>query len=392
MADFNSTTFCARPYRSRVITNSGYVRPCCHFRSESSLTEEDFRVLQSDLARGIKRRECNECWQKEEMGLDYTLRDSNQNQPLDEINNLEINLSNLCNMKCRMCGPDSSNKWIDEHVHLFENTPVGEFRADEGRGLQGAFKSDGDLVAYLDSLNLSCLKNLKVAGGEPFMHRQFLTLLRYFVDRENTDFEFMILTNGSIVTDEFLDLLKQFKNVKYSLSLEATGRLYEYIRSGRQFTFEQIQRNFDRIKSETDFRMLTNCATSAHSIYGIGELLIWALENLEDAHTNFHSYPVFVPDYLSPSVIPPYFRERAWNHSKKILEAKGRLNEWTEMNFYRLSQYDLPFNEKLFQNFLTFTRETDKYRGENFAEVVPDPEFREVLETFNAGGEVAAFI
>ena len=34
------------------------------------------------------------------------------------VNHLFINYSNICNFKCRMCGPDYSNSLIPEHKHL----------------------------------------------------------------------------------------------------------------------------------------------------------------------------------------------------------------------------------------------------------------------------------
>lgn len=342
------------------------------------MQEQDFLQLQHDLSNGVKRPECSQCWSKELLNLDYTLRDRDATQPLN-VRFLELNLSSICNMKCRMCGPDSSSLWLGEHKHLISDTPVKEFKKRETGKIERAFASEQALFDYLNSLDLSNLEAIKVAGGEPFLQKGFKSALRYLIEKDMTHIEITILTNGSEVPDSYLELLNMFPSVDFRLSIEATGKLFSYVRGGAKYPFELITENLKKIQETTSFNISINASFTAYSAFNIANFFIWK-QSIIANDKDYHSYPVSFPTYVAPQALPPYFRRKAFAYNMKVLAEHSERYQYAEHDIKRLLQFDHPFDESIFKNFLTYTHQTDLYRGEKYADLVPDLEFKEVLE------------
>ena len=58
---------------------------------------------------------CQQCINKEKQGIASFRQEFNRrNRRLDGIQFLDIRNSNLCNLKCRYCGPHFSSQWANE--------------------------------------------------------------------------------------------------------------------------------------------------------------------------------------------------------------------------------------------------------------------------------------
>ena len=108
------------------------VTPCCHFDEKVDDTQEDIRFmdindinrskkwhkLQKDLIVGRKPAGCHKCYTDEDNGI-TSQRQVAINMWGDDVHepgikSLELKLGAKCNLTCRTCSSDSSNKWLKE--------------------------------------------------------------------------------------------------------------------------------------------------------------------------------------------------------------------------------------------------------------------------------------
>lgn len=152
-----SSTFCIYPFKSLNITPGGSVKPCCAFMQEISSGAKSMSVYEhslpeiwnSDFMREIRRQMisgerlagCEYCYQQERSGVRSMRAATNEIWTWDladpaearkqlfaevvandyEVPNrsewLELDVGNLCNLKCRMCNSQSSSGISSDPVH-----------------------------------------------------------------------------------------------------------------------------------------------------------------------------------------------------------------------------------------------------------------------------------
>jgi MoaA/NifB/PqqE/SkfB family radical SAM enzyme len=128
-----------------------------------------------------------------------------------ELRHVDVRWSNKCNHACVYCGPLYSSKWEVE------------------RGLAPTRMShDDSLKEYLFS-NITSLRNVYLAGGEPLLMKQNKALLELLLE-ENPNVNLRVNTNLSKTNTGIFELLTRFKNVHWTVSVEAMEREFEYIR------------------------------------------------------------------------------------------------------------------------------------------------------------------
>ena len=130
------------PWHGLAITASGDIKPCCQWRgSLGKVTDNELsnvynnqkiQSLRQEFLDGIEPESCSSCWEREEMigtsrriwftdkFVDTTDQTGTYKPLLEEIKwyQADVNLSNVCNLKCRMCGSWASNQWFDEEIEL----------------------------------------------------------------------------------------------------------------------------------------------------------------------------------------------------------------------------------------------------------------------------------
>jgi sulfatase maturation enzyme AslB (radical SAM superfamily) len=86
----------------------------------------------------------------------------------------------------------------------------------------------------LENYDLSTLRAIKLIGGEPLMEQdKFINVLQR-CDRKNLSI--MLTTNGTLTPNEELyTLLRECKQVKINLSIDAYGPLNDYLRKGSKW-------------------------------------------------------------------------------------------------------------------------------------------------------------
>jgi len=234
--DFVTTnkSFCIFPFIELLSTN-GNTTVCCrsstpivpikdldNFRTNSKYQEIRTKMLAGELL----PEHCSGCYSLEQRGIisariQETVEWCNRLNlnDLEDLNQLtdpvyyEVRPSNVCNLQCRMCGPNSSNQIAKEYkkLNLISEMPTQEF-------------VDFDLVKF------DQLKKLYVGGGEPTAMIELYSFLDKCIVANKTDFEFSINTNATTLTSKFKRQIKHFSNLQFIVSVDGFDALNHYIR------------------------------------------------------------------------------------------------------------------------------------------------------------------
>ena len=234
--------------------------PCCLYESTEShkkikdyWNSDELKQLRSDFLDGNKPNGCRLCWENEDKGF-RSLRQNVNDGRLETYKHrltridLELNPSQIkytagteCNLACRMCLPSFSSKvkkvWeIIDKDH--SGTPADNLLDNHEYILENRKHID-----YID-----------ITGGEPFYHKNVKNLLKELVKSDDNDhITLHLVTNATRIDKDTIDLLKQYKDVVLSISMEGVEAVQEYIRPGCSWkhleqNIKLLQDNFFRCR------------------------------------------------------------------------------------------------------------------------------------------------
>ena len=258
--NLHSPSWCPVPFNTISWHPSGIVSRCM-MSDDPMGTSHESDVMQelrkNMLAGKWDTHGCLNCLQKERNGfksqrmnwLHHDFRErlgdpepyTNPKITGNKISHLFVNFSNVCNFKCRMCGPNYSNSLIPEHKHLHSIGLGKQVKVE-------SIKNRNFINDYLKN-NPNSLDNVNsiwITGGEPLMDDNCYELIDILDDYDKSwETDMVITTNGSKVD---LDKLQKFDNLKFfelDLSLDTPGSMFEYMRSAGIFTWEQMKKLID---------------------------------------------------------------------------------------------------------------------------------------------------
>lgn len=325
--------YCKAPWVSMYLDTQGVIKPCCVSFDRLGKVDEDGFVKaynsekMTELRRQILKGEiphgCRVCRRKDEVqsrARRFTYEDIQIDRELTEegdhnlISQLDISFSNLCNLKCRFCGPFCSSKWIEDSKKL----PDSDSNLWEGHK-EFNFKvnhiSAEEIMSQLDEF--PNIRDLDINGGEPFMAPQHLEFLKLLVERGRaSETRLIYTTNGTIAPDKYIPYLSQFKSVKVSVSTEGVGDVYRYSRcfSEAEDRLEKTMESFAKIPG---VRFGINYTMSALNIFGVADFWPWFLKIHEKYNVAIHMGVVVAPYALQISNLPLWFREEAYEQLPK---------------------------------------------------------------------------
>jgi len=274
---FFHKALCSLPWIGVFINPNGSVKNCAistvalgnlHTESlEKILTGPTNISIKQDMLDNIKHPRCGACYRCEDNSQSYTKKSSNRSwykeygiknvelSTYDSPENfeprvLDLRWNNTCNLACVYCGPDLSSKWAGElnnHYHVIEDAALAESKQ------------------YIFS-NLKKITHVYLAGGEPLLIKENLELLSLLYE-QNPMVDIRVNTNLFQIDNAIFKKLILFKNVKWTVSVDAVGHEFEYIRYPGKW--EKFYSNLMYLKSQNfdiNFNMVW-CALNAESIF-----------------------------------------------------------------------------------------------------------------------------
>lgn len=155
----------------------------------------------------------------------------------------DYRFSNLCNFKCRMCGDMLSSSWESEqlqHNMVDWNNPKNFWMKPEVRKEISAFQDTEIEAEFARAVEEHKVEEIYWAGGEPLMYEQHWRYMKRIIelgDGQNVYARYN--TNLSRIEYRgirlYSDILLRLRDWQICASIDGTGAIGEYIRSGLRY-------------------------------------------------------------------------------------------------------------------------------------------------------------
>jgi hypothetical protein len=274
--------FCTAPWTHTYVSPQGERRLCCASREDASFqrqyidadtgTKTDVfapdtlsKHWNSDYMKDIRKRimagerisQCEVCNDQvlnlhtyrnyftktlfpHHINKIYESTSADGHTTLDPVS-FDYRLSNRCDFKCRMCGEQLSSSWeAEKRKHGMWDPKIDKWMAPELRIPIKAFQENVLEDELQQAVDNKTVEELYWVGGEPLMWEKHWTVMQQLVDtghaknvvvRYNTN-----LNRTSRGKSELFELLPHFKRVNLCASIDGSGAIGEYIRTGLNWT------------------------------------------------------------------------------------------------------------------------------------------------------------
>jgi MoaA/NifB/PqqE/SkfB family radical SAM enzyme len=369
-------SFCIFPF-IELLADNNQTKVCCRSDTPITLlsdivdfkTDLNYQKIRNNMLKGILVPEhCSPCYDLEQQGIlsarmQETVEWANRLNlsNIDDLDNLqhpvyyEVRPDNTCNLQCRTCGPDSSNLIAQEYKKINLIT-------------------DYNKKHYLnfDFVKLENIKKLYVAGGEPTAMPEFYNFVEKCIQTKQTNFEFVVNTNGTKLSDKFKKQLKEFSNFQFIISIDGLGELNHYIRWPSKW--ETIVDNVKYLK-EQNYVVSFNTTVSIYNIFQLYDLL--AFFDQEFSATLVHcQFATSTNDLFSALNFPD--RNLILESLVRIRELKCYRNDLLLQSFIDgvIMHYDKNFKLDLenLKAFFEFNDKLDQSRNIKLADYIPELE------------------
>ena len=451
-----SKTFCIAPWHDTHIVTDGGFKGCCvmsqgpnrgryHTDGKPVTIRDGIRAgINSDTAKELRlaslngewHPECKRCMDEETSGMKsmrqfYEERWSEKFSYDDAIEvtdtetgdvpedfkpfYFDIQLGNLCNLKCRICSPMVSSSWYGDHKKLMGlkdkwRVPVAPGRETITIEHVGGKKFDltPDPFAWANSDEFwedmseikSSIDHLYLIGGEPMMIHRHFKFLKECV--ESGDAKRMTLqydTNLTNLPQKVMEYWKEFKSLEIGFSIDGMGKELEYMRN--PIKWDHMLKNIHRLeafaKENSNVRLTDSITVSTYNVLHILDYIEWKIkagkydfDYLWQRHPkHFGVHPLHGPDFLCVKAMPLSAKRVI---TQKYEEWREKMNNWCDsIDHYTDVQTQHGVKEsvnayvdnwikfinqedwsKHMYRFWEFTNGLDDIRDENFSEVFPE--------------------
>jgi len=388
----DNENFCMAPWVHMSVWQTGDAYPCCIYdwtKSVGNINNDGFagvwnsndmkelriRMLNNQVSEG-----CAKCNYYDKQGIlsyrykfnnEYNhhydlVEQTNSDGSVDKLNiaYFDVRFSNLCNMKCRTCGPHFSSKWAEDT----EGKPkIVEINHPE---------MWTEIETMLDSI-----EEIYFTGGESMFMEQHYRLLDMLIENGHTP-KLTYNSNASRLAlgGKHIDnYWKHFDNIFYGVSLDQIGPKAEYTRHGQPWKtiFENliyIRDNFDQVTIQP------NPTVNVLNILDLREIILFLFDNNLATDFDINLSNILVgPTWLSITILPEELKQRAKDSLEQLKIDLDQYTMYNERKQFLIDGIDSIINylfsrndQNLINEFKVEMQKTDKIRNENFVEVFPE--------------------
>lgn len=335
----NNKNFCIKPYNSVRVSTTGDIKICCKIRPEWSkfngkktfnikqnsikeFWDSEYRKYVKDMfSAGDVPYECTRCLRDEEQDIKSERQYANQhygiigNKPseyyLEKLGkenlvhpeDYNLDITNLCNLKCQMCTGMSSSKL------LIENNALGLEKLDQ----KDYDVSDETLHKLISDIVENNVTHITLQGGEPLMNPKIILLLQKLSLKDMaSSLSVWITTNGTQHTERLHDVLSKFKEVKLIFSIDGVGKTSDYVRYPSNWA--DIERNVKKFK---------NLSNATHQIsFTVQNLNVLDVANIISFSKKYKIHlklsMLYAPEYLQLHVLSKKLLKKALDNLETI--------------------------------------------------------------------------
>ena len=369
---------CMAPWAAISTDVNGSIRPCCRFNQPQKQVEhvmpfmtdgtldelwnsEPLKKLRQAFIDGKTPIECRQCINEEESGLWSYRQEMNsflekyphQKERYDFTSTespppfyIDLKLTNVCNLKCRMCSPMASSLIQKEQEKEYG------FKGDD------YWHANKIVNTYNEESFKRWLPNIDYivfTGGEPFVGKENRDLIQLIIDEGHASrIDLHFNTNGMVMPQAIINMLLQFKHVNIAFSVDDIDARLNYHRHGADW--ELIKKNIQKVPLDKNIRIAIYSTVNNYNVWYVEE----AMEEFRKLTPNVSYDFVYEPAFLSPRCLNSFIKE-------EIIEKYSGKEDYEKIiKYVKSSGVDrtIEFHDQI--------RKLDKIRNENFAEVFPE--------------------
>lgn len=354
-----SASFCVLPWIHLFADEGGLMYPCCRSVSTKKMNVDDqghplrvfdaggldaawnsayMRQIRLDMIAGARPVPCERCYMYDDLGMRSHRQDVNEEYaaripemlastrddgaaPLD-LRSVDLRLGNVCNLRCRMCSPQSSKALLGEFAAA-ARLPVSHKLFDDYRKMEWFV---GDQFWEIFERHTPAVERLHFAGGEPLIIPEMFDFLARLITLGRAGgISLSYNTNLSVLPPRVYELWLHFAQVRVTVSLDGAGAVNEFIRFPSDWT--TIDRHLRTLAADAGRLNLGggiafNTTVQIFNVLRIGELLEYLVDaapTAEAPNLSVLSYP----RHFSIQALPPALKEEA---TRRLRNTMARLH------------------------------------------------------------------
>jgi MoaA/NifB/PqqE/SkfB family radical SAM enzyme len=420
----NSTTICSIPWNHLAIYHNGDYRICCQINVQGYgrlITEKNALNIQTcsidearnhpklkELRKAMLNNEqhpmCEVCYSAERFKLgnkrsylstqhDYGSLEADSDGAIDvkkyPLTYADIRFGNLCNLKCRSCGPSDSSAWIEDVTKLYQQKKIWYYDGTYDLKLKAGFedKYEIDSTDFTWYEQPECWERLVeqipninryyFTGGEPFINKTHFRLLEKIIElgySKNVKLEY----NSNMVAfpEKLLDLWSNFNHVMIGCSVDGINEMTYYLRYPGKWS--SIEENLSKMVHSPNIYLSFSITVSVYNVRHLLDITRWLIERDLPHLNQIPAHHVLIhPPFMSTQVLPReikeeitadyemFYREIAEKYSVKLADhvRKSFSGIISFMNAKDTS-FELPLLKGR-------TAELDALRGQSVSDTIP---------------------
>ena len=376
---------------------SGGLRVCCNALPKLNLVRDEdghpmrldrhslkqawnsptYKTLRQQLLNSERPEMCQRCFREEDSGVEsarqkwakkWAHKMFEDPEPEFEVKYFDLRLGNLCNLKCRMCNPYASSKWVDEWnqvANTAELVPNFELDDNESQRLKKLDWPENESTWENLGTLLDSIEEIYLTGGEPFLSLKQVDFLKHLIDSgKSSNIILKYNTNMTVLPKKLVDIWKHFKKVRLNVSLDGIGPTNDYIRHPANWA--TIEKNMDTVL----------------------EMKNQGIPVEVGIHTTVQMYNILQLDKIVTGLkkrfgLIPYLNILNHPHCLNIRTLPSNLKSETSLQLralppeYKASEIVSYMNgedwsSKYFSQFIEYTRTLDNHRSESFDSIQPE--------------------
>jgi len=390
--------FCMAPWVHMSIWQTGDAYPCCIYDWSNPVgnindngikgvwNSDKMKEIRLNMLKNIPNEGCKKCFDYDKQGIlsyrykmntEYNhhydlVKTTNNDGSVEKLNlaYFDIRFSNLCNMKCRSCGPHFSSKWAEDtdgkpkvveidHPHLWNEI--------------------NEVIPNVEEIYFT--------GGESMFMSQHYDLLDLLI-KKGLSPKLTYNSNASRLSlkkRHVEDYWKKFDNIFFCVSFDQVGEKANYTRHGQKWN--TVYKNLCWIRDNmTHVYIQPNPTISVLNVLDIADITEFLYQNnlTTDYDMNLNNLLVG-PEYLSCTILPTHIKDIAKERIENFCNNLSKYDMDKERREFLIGGFENIINymyhkddTDLIPEFKKEMSRLDKIRNENFTETFP--ELRELYE------------
>ena len=350
--------------------NNEYMQDVRKTMLESKIPASCTKCFEEE-SKGVVSKRLWEMYEWNRNGLDFSklISDTDETGKVPPIiRYLDLRLGNTCNLKCVMCSPHDSSRWLQDYDKLVKKTKnldvINQIGFDKKKFNNVWYEKNEFWDDIFDQI--PNITQIYFAGGEPLMIKEHRKFLDEIIKRGySKQISLRYNSNGILVNTDIINIWAQFKQVKYAFSIDAISDKNHYIRYPA--SWKDIERSLWLMDSSPEnVHCSIACAVQIFNIKHIIDFAKWKLlqgykkinkfklDEYESGGGIINLHLIYIPTFLSARILPKKDKEEIlhqFNDFKKWLWDNYRQDD----NFWK----DNPYGWKRWEGILKFIMSED---------------------------------